>query len=146
MFTGGPNLPGVQLAPGIWTDRSEIRFAFSRASGPGGQNVNKVNSKTELRVNPMAIHGLSEAALKRLTAAAGRRITAEGDILLISDRERTQESNRTACLQRLREMVLAAQIEPRRRRKTRPTRGSQEKRMDAKKLRSRVKRARSTQW
>ncbi len=146
MFTNETNLPGVRLAPGIWTDRSELRFAFSRSSGPGGQNVNKVNTKTELRVNVLAIHGLTETALKRLTKLAGRRLTADGDILLISERERTQEANRTACLMRLREMVIAALVEPIRRRKTRPTRGSQQRRMESKKLRSRIKRTRSAQW
>jgi ribosome-associated protein len=146
MFTNKNNLPGVTLAPGIWTDRSELRFAFSRSSGPGGQNVNKVNTKTELRVNAQAIHGLSDTALKRLTKLAGRRLTANGDILLISERQRTQEANRTACLTRLREMVFLAQVEPIRRRKTRPTRGSQERRIESKKMRGHIKRTRSAQW
>lgn len=146
MFANENNLPGIRLAPGIWTDRSELRFAFCRSSGPGGQNVNKVNTKTELRVNARAIHGLSDTARRRLAKLAGRRLTANGDILLISERQRTQEANRTACLARLRGLVLSAQVEPIQRRNTRPTRGSQQRRLESKKMHSRIKRIRNAQW
>src|ERR1700744_3779788 len=98
-------LPGIELGPGVWTDREQLRFGFSRSSGPGGQNVNKVNTKTELRLSLSAIHGLSDRAMGRLKAAAGRKITADGDILLTADTERTQESNRRACLAKLRDMI-----------------------------------------
>src|SRR3954464_15389506 len=94
MISSGTFVPGIELGPGVWTDREQLRFGFSRSSGPGGQNVNKVNTKTELRIALSAMHGLSDRALPRLRSPAGRRITAEDDILLTADAERTQESNR----------------------------------------------------
>ena len=136
-------LPGIELAPGVWTDRTELRFAFSRSSGPGGQNVNKVNTKTELRIRPEALHGLSEAALTRLRGLAGRRVTADGDLLLVAESERTQESNRHICLQKLRDLLIAAAHEPKIRRKTRPSRGSRQRRLDSKHAHSDKKRQRS---
>src|ERR1051326_6955950 len=87
-------LPGIELGPGVWTDREQLRFGFSRSSGPGGQNVNKVNTKTELRVALSAIHGLSDRAISRLKALAKRRLTDDGDLLFTADTESTQESNR----------------------------------------------------
>src|SRR5438552_12076386 len=98
-------LPGIELGPGVWADSYQLRFGFSRASGPGGQNVNKVNTKTELRIALSAIHGMSDRALSRLRTLAGRRITADDDILLTADAERTQESNRRACLEKLRGLI-----------------------------------------
>src|SRR3954469_10947044 len=90
MTTSGTFLPGIELGPGVWTDREQLRFGFSRSSGPGGQNVNKVNTKTELRVNLSALHGMSDRALARLRASAGRKLTAGDEILLTADSERTQ--------------------------------------------------------
>src|SRR3954468_7106567 len=98
METRAAFLPGIELGPGVWTDREQLRFGFSRSSGPGGQNVNKVNTKTELRVSLSALHGMSDRAISRLRSEAGRKITAENDVLLTADTERTQESNRHACL------------------------------------------------
>src|SRR5579872_1995334 len=112
------DLPGVELAPGVWTDRAEVGFGFSRSSGPGGQNVNKVNSKTELRIRPEALHGLSDGAMNRLRTLAGRRITLEGDLLIVAESERTQESNRQICLKKLRDLIITAAKVPKIRRKT----------------------------
>jgi ribosome-associated protein len=137
-------LPGIELAPGVWTDRTELRFGFSRSSGPGGQNVNKVNSKTELRVRPEALHGLNDAALSRLRNLAGRRITAEGDLQIVAESERTQESNRQICLKKLRDLIVAAAKVPKTRRKTKPSRGSKQRRLDSKRVNSVKKRLRSS--
>jgi ribosome-associated protein len=136
-------VPGIQLGPGVWTDREQLRFGFSRSSGPGGQNVNKVNTKTELRVSVRALHGMSERALLRLKSAAGRRLLPEGDLLFTADKERTQESNRRACLEKLRQLIEQALVEPKVRRKSKPSRGSKERRLDSKKKQGAKKRDRS---
>lgn len=147
MATSAPStfVPGVELAPSVWTDREQLRFGFSRSSGPGGQNVNKVNTKTELRLSLKAIHGLSDRALGRLKTIAGRKITAEGDVLLTADTERTQESNRRACLTKLRDMIEKAQVDPKPRKKTKPSRAAKTRRLDGKRKNSEKKQARSWQ-
>ena len=144
MITTGTFVPGIELGPGVWTDREQLRFGFSRSSGPGGQNVNKVNTKTELRVHLGALHGMSERALGRLRSLAGRRVTPEDDILLTADSQRTQESNRRACLEKLRDLIAAAMVEPKIRRKSKPSRSSKKKRLEGKKRQGEKKRAR--QW
>src|SRR4051794_33041322 len=126
-------VPGIELGTGVWTDSYQLRFGFSRSSGPGGQNVNKVNTKTELRVGLSALHGMSDRALTRLRALAGRKITSEDDILLTADTERTQESNRRACLEKLRKLIAAALIEPKVRKKSKPSKSAKRKRLDTKK-------------
>jgi ribosome-associated protein len=137
-------VPGIELAPGgIWTDREQLRFGFSRASGPGGQNVNKVNTKTELRVSVSAIHGMSDRALGRLRALAGRRMTTEGDILLTADSERTQESNRRACLEKLRALIVEARVEPKVRKKSKPSKGAKKRRLESKKRQGEKKKSRN---
>jgi len=136
-------VPGIELGPGVWTDREQLRFGFSRSSGPGGQNVNKVNTKTELRVNLSALHGMSDRALARLRAGAGRKVTAEDEILLTADSERTQESNRRACLEKLRQMIAAAMVEPKTRKKSKPSKGSKKRRLESKKKVGEKKRSRA---
>jgi ribosome-associated protein len=132
METRGTFLPGIELGPGVWTDREQLRFGFSRSSGPGGQNVNKVNTKTELRVGVAALHGMSDRAISRLKIMAKRRLV-DGDLLFTADKERTQESNRRACLEKLRELIVEALVEPKVRRKTKPGRGAKERRLESKK-------------
>ena len=139
-------LPGVELAPSVWTDRTELRFGFSRSSGPGGQNVNKVNTKTELRVRLTSLHGLSDRALVRLRLSAGKRLTAEGDLLIVSETQRTQEGNRRACLDKLRILIVAAQHEPKIRRKTKPSKGAKVRRLDSKKKNSAKKKLRTERF
>ncbi len=133
METHATFLPGVELGPGVWTDREQLRFGFSRSSGPGGQNVNKVNTKTELRVAVTALHGLSSRALTRLRTLSGRRLMADGDLLFTADTERTQEANRRACMEKLRELIVEALVEPKTRKKSKPSKGSKERRLDSKK-------------
>jgi ribosome-associated protein len=136
------SLPGIELAPSVWTDREQLHFGFSRSSGPGGQNVNKVNTKTELRIHLSALHGLSDRALSRLKSLAARRLLADGHLLFSADNQRTQEANRKACLEKLRALLIQAQHEPKTRRKTKPSRGAKERRLDTKKLQSQKKRDR----
>src|SRR5215207_9684273 len=90
---------GVELAPGVRAPQSAVRFQFARSGGPGGQNVNKLNTKAELWVTLDAITGMTHRALARLRVMAGRRVTAAGDIHLVSETERGQEGNRAAVMQ-----------------------------------------------
>jgi ribosome-associated protein len=136
-------VPGIELGPGVWTDREQLRFGFSRSSGPGGQNVNKVNTKTELRVNLAALHGISDRALGRLRTLAGRKLLPDGDLLLTADTERTQESNRRACLDKLRGLIEQALVEPKIRKKVKPSKASKKRRLDSKKRQGEKKKARS---
>lgn len=139
-------LPGVELGPSVWTDRTELRFGFSRSSGPGGQNVNKVNTKTELRIRVEAMHGLSDRAKARLREAAHNRITLEGDLLIVSETERTQEGNRRACMEKLRTLIVSAQKEPKVRRKSKPSRASKARRVDTKKKHGAKKKMRTEKF
>src|SRR5438309_4429111 len=87
-----PPPAGVELAPGVYAPEAALRFQYARSSGPGGQNVNKVNTKAELWVPLSAITGLGERASRRLVALAGRRLTAAGELHIAADTERSQES------------------------------------------------------
>ena len=143
MVTPPSFVPGIELGPGVWTDREQLRFGFSRSSGPGGQNVNKVNTKTELRVSVAALHGLSDRAASRLRKNAGRKLMADGDLLFTADTERTQESNRRACLEKLRALINESIIEPKVRRKSKPSKGSKLRRLDSKKKQGEKKKSRN---
>jgi ribosome-associated protein len=122
--------------------RDELRWAFSRSSGPGGQNVNKVNTRAELRVRPESIRGLDEGAMTRLRSLATRRLDAEGDIVVTRDESRSQLDNREGCIDVIKSLVAQARVVPRRRRKTKPSRGSQERRLDGKRREGDKKRRR----
>jgi ribosome-associated protein len=139
MVDGFSNVPGLALGGGVWVDRQRLQFGFSRSSGPGGQNVNKVNTKTDLRVHPDDLHGLNVRSRARLIAAVGRRVDAAGAIVLISSNQRTQEANRRACMEKLKLLVSEAMIEPTKRRQTRPTKASRKRRLETKRARSEVK-------
>jgi ribosome-associated protein len=127
------------LAPGVRTPPAGLRIQFSRSAGPGGQNVNKVNTKAELWLALDGLIGLSLSARKRLTLAAGRKVTQAGELHLTCETERTAEGNRHELFARLREMIIQASVEPRRRRKTRPTRASKMRRLAAKRHRANLK-------
>jgi ribosome-associated protein len=143
MTTTTSFVPGIELGSGVWTDREQLRFGFSRSSGPGGQNVNKVNTKTELRVNLAALHGMSDRALARFRTLAGRRLLDDGDILLTADTQRTQESNRRACLEKLRDLINLALVEPKKRKKSKPSKAAKKRRLESKKKLSDKKKSRS---
>jgi ribosome-associated protein len=138
------HLPGISLGGEVWVDRQRLQFGFSRSSGPGGQNVNKVNTKTELRVHPDDLHGLSARARARLLNLAANRLDSDGFILIVSSSQRTQDANRRASVEKLRSLVAAALIEPKIRRKTNPTRASSRRRIESKLARSRIKQNRRT--
>ena len=137
--SAGGSTGGVEVAPGVIAPSGSLRFQFARSGGPGGQNVNKLNTKAELWVTADALLGLRPSAVVRLKHAAGRRLTAAGEIQLVGESERGQEANRAAVMQRLREMIVAAKVEPKVRRKTKPTRAHKAKRLEQKKRRSEVK-------
>ncbi len=117
----------------------ELTWTFVRAGGPGGQNVNKVASKAVLRWNLAASASLPEDIKARLRARQANRITADGELILTSQRHRDQERNRQDCLDKLREMIAEAAKRPKTRRRTKPTRGSKERRLQAKKRRAATK-------
>jgi len=117
---------------------SDVTLSFVRASGPGGQNVNKVASAVQLRFDLAGTAILSEPAKRRLRALAGRRGTDDGAILIIARNHRTQERNRQEAYDRLRDLIARAMIEPRVRKATKPTRASRER------LRASQERARQT--
>ncbi|MEA2734243.1 MAG: ribosome-associated protein [Humisphaera sp.] len=129
----------IELAPGVSAPADAVRFQFARSGGPGGQNVNKLNTKAELWVRLDAISGLTYGAIARLRHAGGRRITSAGEIHLTSESERGQEGNRAAVMQRLREMIVLAKVEPKVRRKSKPSRGQKAKRLEQKKHRGAIK-------
>jgi ribosome-associated protein len=135
----GPAPGGVELAPGVSAPPGALRVQFARGSGPGGQNVNKVNTKVDLWVDVSQVRGMTLAAVGRLKALAGGRLTVEGLIHLSSDETRSQEGNRAEVMRRLREMIVEARREPKRRRKTKPTYGSKVRRLESKRRRGEVK-------
>ena len=130
---------GFEIAPGVFVNESDLRFQYARSSGPGGQNVNKLNTKAELWVPIGAIRGLREDAVQRLIALAGKRLTRENEIHIAADTARTQESNRDAVMQRLRELLVQAMHRPKKRKPTRPSAGAKRRRLQEKKQRSEKK-------
>lgn len=132
----------VEVAPGVLVPAGAITVAFSRSRGPGGQNVNKRETRVELRVS-LADLPLGESARLRLEKIAGpSAITKEGDLLISSERRRSQKANKRVCFERLREMLVRACKPPRVRTPTKPTVGSVKRRLDAKRRRAEIKRSR----
>ena len=122
----------------------ELDFTFARSSGPGGQNVNKVNSKALLRWPVATTPSLPEAVRRRLLAKHRRQITTTGDLLLVSQRFRDAGRNAADCLEKLRCMIIAAAEPVRPRRPTRPTRASVRRRIEDKRRHSQKKRQRDS--
>jgi ribosome-associated protein len=130
------------LPPNIRIADDELKFTFVRSSGPGGQNVNKVNSKAVLRWNIMASPGVPAAVRERFIGKYAARLTEAGDLILTSQRFRDQGRNEEDCLEKLRAMLAAVARAPKRRRKTRPTRASVERRKEHKRETSQKKQRR----
>jgi ribosome-associated protein len=120
----------------------ELDFQFVRSSGPGGQNVNKVSTKAVLRWNPTTSPALPEPLRARFLAKYASRLIADGSIQVARDESRSQLRNRIACLDELAAMIAAILVAPKKRKATRPTRGSTERRLAEKKRRSDTKRVR----
>jgi ribosome-associated protein len=122
---------------------NELAFEFSRSSGPGGQNVNKVSTAVRLRFDVGCSRSLPEDVKARLVKIAGKRITRDGVLIIEARRFRTQDSNRQDAIERLRDLLARARRKPKRRKRTRPTAVSKERRLEGKRRRAALKRARS---
>jgi ribosome-associated protein len=120
----------------------ELSFDFIRASGPGGQNVNKVSTAVQLRFDVLNSPSLPEDLKERLCRLAGARLTQDGILLIIAKRYRSQDRNRSDALLRFTDLVRRAQEKPRKRNPTHPSKASQQRRLENKKHRGKIKRTR----
>jgi ribosome-associated protein len=134
-----PPAGAIQISPTIWVPESGIRIQFARSGGPGGQHVNKVNTKAELWVSVGTIVGIMPDAIGRLRRLAGRRLTAADEIHLIAEASRSQETNRADAIERFVDLVKTALIAPKPRRRTKPSKAARQRRIDSKKRRGQTK-------
>lgn len=136
----------ISLGPLAWVLPSALHFSYARSGGPGGQNVNKVESKAQLRVAIASIGGLDHFGRMRLARMAESHLhggdpddpmsieSPDAEIRFTAEEHRSQRANHDECIARLHDLVLRAAVVPRRRRKTKPTRGSRERRLESKKI------------
>jgi len=133
----------LEITPSLKIDERELQLEFIRASGPGGQNVNKVATAVQLRFDLRAA-SLPEDVKNRLITIAGKRVTNEGMLVIEARKFRTQEQNRDDAIQRFVELVRKAAVKPKPRRKTKPTQASKEERLKEKKRRGEIKKVRQS--
>ena len=129
----------IPITRDLAIDENEIQEEFIRASGPGGQNVNKVATAAQLRFDARHSPSLPEEVRVRLLRLAGRRVNADGVLLIEAKRFRTQEQNRADARARLIALIRQAAVEPKARRKTQPTRAAKQRRLESKQHRSKIK-------
>jgi ribosome-associated protein len=132
----------IQITPTIALDEKEIDLSFIRASGPGGQNVNKVSTAVQLRFDIRRSPSLSHDVRLRLERLAGRRVSADGILVITAQRFASQERNRRDAIARLVALIGEAARPPKTRRPTRPTRASRERRLESKRRHGEIKRGR----
>ena len=132
----------IRITPTIFINEDDIKERFIRASGPGGQNVNKVSSAVQLRFNVNAASTVPQDVKVRLKRIAGRQMTMDGVLIIDARRHRTQGRNRQEALERLTELLRRASLRPKPRKLTRPTLASRRRRLDGKRRRSEIKRTR----
>ncbi len=130
------------IAPHLCIPDEELHWTFVRSGGPGGQNVNKVASKAVLRWNLATSEGVPDDVKARFRIQQRNRITVDGDLIITSQRYRDQERNKLDCLEKLRDMIVEASIAPKPRKPSKPSRASRERRLDAKRHRSTIKKSR----
>jgi len=134
----------IQVTPDIVIQETEIHEDFMRATGPGGQNVNKVATAVQLRFDVVRSPSLPDDVRQRLLVLAGSRLTAAGILIIEAKRHRTQSQNREDALERLVALIKQAAVPPKSRIATKPTTASKERRLDEKRHRSRLKRTRGS--
>ncbi len=135
-------MAALEVSDAIAIPLDEFTFETSRSGGPGGQNVNKVNSKVQLRWTPATSPSLPDPVRDRLLQAVAGRLTRDGELLISSTRTRDQGRNTDDCLEKLRTLIVAALRPPKARRATRPTLASKKRRVESKQRRSAAKRNR----
>jgi ribosome-associated protein len=134
----------IRITPGISIEEHEVEESFVRASGPGGQNVNKLATAVQLRFNVRGSPSLTDDVRARLERLAGSRLTRDGFLVITAQRHRTQGRNREDARERLIDLIRRAAIAPRVRRATRPSKAARERRVEAKKHRAGLKQMRRT--